>query len=77
MASTQTCPPNLSANSAPSRQRRLQMTKQQQIQNKSFVSAIKNTAARNQDAEESNFSVGQCSSLQTYPTQNYEGRENL
>ena len=35
-ASTQTCPPNLSSNSAPARQKRRQMLKQQQIQNKSI-----------------------------------------
>ena len=58
------------------------MIKQQQIQNKSIVSTIKNTATRNQDAEVSNFTVGPCSTIQTYPTQyyvspNYEGPENI
>ena len=48
MVSTQTCPPNLSANTAPCRQKKRQMLKQQQIQNKSVISTIKNTAARNQ-----------------------------
>ena len=61
MASTQTCPPNLSSNSAPSIQKRRQMIKQQQIQNKSIVATIKNTAFRNEDANFSKkliFSVG-------------------
>ena len=58
------------------------MIKLQQIQGKSIVSTIKNAAARNQDAEQSNFTVGPCSSFQTYPTQydvspNFEGPENI
>ena len=57
MASTQTCPPNLSSNSAQSRPKRRHMIKIQQIQNKSIVSTIMITAARNQDDEETNFSV--------------------
>ena len=69
MASTHTCPPKLSSNTAPSRQKRRQMKKQQQIQNKSIVSTIKNTSARNQVAEEWNFRVGSCLPIQTYPTQ--------
>ena len=57
------------------------MIMQQQIQNKSIVSTIKNTAARNQDAEESKFSVGPCSPKHTHSTQyyvspNYERPEN-
>ena len=55
MASTQFCPPNLSANSASSRQKRRQMLKEQQIRNKSIITAIKITAARNQDTEQSGF----------------------
>ena len=69
MASTQTCPPILSANSEPSRQKRRQMLKEQQIKNKFIISTIKNTAARNQDTEQSNFQVGPCSTKQPYPTQ--------
>ena len=53
------------------------MIKQQQIQNKSVVSTIQKTAERNQNSE-TDFSVGPCSPVQTFPTQyyvspNYEG----
>ena len=80
LASTQTCPPTASSNSAPSRQKRRQMIKEQKIQKKSIVKTIQNTAARNQN-EETNFSVGPFSPIQTYPTQyyvspKYEGPEN-
>ena len=60
MASTQTFPPNLSANTAPSRQKRRQILKQQQIQHKFIISTIKSTAARNQDTKQSIFAVGPC-----------------
>ena len=40
--------------------KRRQMLKQQQIRNKSIVPTIKNTAARSQNAEQSNFTVGPC-----------------
>ena len=60
MASTQICPSNLTAGSAPSRQKRHQMLKEQQIKNKFIISTIKNTAARNQDTEQSDFQVGPC-----------------
>ena len=46
-------------------QKSRQMVKQQQIQTKSIVSTIKNTAASNQDAKESNFSVSPCSVVPT------------
>ena len=80
LASTHICPPTVSSTSAPSRQKRSQMSKQQQIQNKSIVSTIQKTAARNQN-EETDFSVGPCSPVQTFPTQyyvssNYEGSEH-
>ena len=56
------------------------MIKQPQIQNKSIATTIQNRAARNQN-EETIFSVGTCTPVQTYPTQyyvfpNYEGPEN-
>ena len=56
------------------------MINQQQIQNKSIVSIIKNKATRNQEAEKLNFSVGACSPIQTYSTMyyvspNYEGHK--
>ena len=69
MASTQTYPPKLSSNTAPSRQKRRQIIKLHQIQNKSIVFSIKNTAIHNQDTEESNFTVGSCSHIQTYARQ--------
>ena len=40
LAPTQTCHPTISSTSAPSRQKRRQMIKQQQMQNKSIVSTI-------------------------------------
>ena len=49
MAFTQNCPQNMTANSAPSRQKRRQMPKEQQINNKPIISTIKNIAARNKD----------------------------
>ena len=58
MAFTQTCPPNLTANSAPSQQKRRQMPKEQQIKNKPIISTIKNIAARNKDKKLSDFQVG-------------------
>ena len=69
LASTQTCPPTVTT-SAISRQKRRQMIKQQQIQNKSIVSLIQKTAARNQNGE-TDFSVGPCSPAQTFPTPYY------
>ena len=49
LASTKTSPPIASSTSAPSRQKRRQMIKQQQIQYKSIVSKIQKTAASNQN----------------------------
>ena len=54
--------------------------KQQQVQNNSIVTTIQNRAACNKN-EETIFSVGPCTPVQTYPTQyyvfpNYEGPEN-
>ena len=46
--STQTCPSTVSSTLAPSRQKRRQMVKQQQIKNKSIVSTIQKTATSNQ-----------------------------
>ena len=80
LASTQTCPPTVSSISAPSRQKRRQMTKQQQIQNKSIVSTIKKTTTSNKD-QETDFTVCPSSPVQSFLTQyyvspNYEGTEN-
>ena len=47
MASTQTCPPNLSANTAPSRQKRRQILKQQQISPNRFNRFNPNFALQN------------------------------
>ena len=79
LATTQTCPPTISSTSAPSRQKRRQMVKQQQMQKKSIVSTIQKTAASNQNVE-SDFTVGPCSLVQSFPTQYnvspyYEGPE--
>ena len=70
LASTQTFPPATSSSSAPSRQKRRQLVKQTQIQNKSIVSTVQKNAARNQNVE-SDCTVNPCSPVQTYPTQNY------
>ena len=80
MASTQTCPPSLSASSAPSRQKRRQKLKEQQIKNESITSTIKSTADRNQETQLSDFQAGNCSHDQPYTTQyyispNHEGQE--
>ena len=77
---TQTCPPTVSSTSAPSRQKRRQMNKQQQIKNKSILSTIQKTAARDQN-EETNFSVGPCTAVQMFPrqycvSQKYEGPQH-
>ena len=79
LASTQTCPPTASSTSAPSRQKRRQMIKQQQMQNKSIVSTIQKTAASNQNVK-SDFTVGPCSPVQSFPAEyyvspNYKGPE--
>ena len=79
LASIQTCPPTTSSSSAASRQIRRQLIKQTQIQNKSIVSKIQKSAAKNQNVD-SDYTVGPCSPVQTYPTQyhvtpNYEGPE--
>ena len=79
LASTQTCPPTASSISDPSRQKRRQLFKQKQIQNKSIVSTIQKIAAKTQNVE-SDYTVAPCSPVQIYPTQyyvspNYEGPE--
>ena len=51
VASTQTCPPTTSSSLAPSRQKRRQLIKKTQIQNKSIVSTIQKTEAKNQNVE--------------------------
>ena len=71
LASVQLCPPTTSSSTAFSRNKR--------NQNKSIVSSIKKAAAQSQDVE-TDYTVGQCSPVQTYPTQyyispNYEGPE--
>ena len=62
LISTKTCPPATSSSSAPSRHKRRQLI----VQNKSIVSTIQKTAARNQNVE-SDYTVNPCSPLQTYP----------
>ena len=79
LASVQTCPPTTSSSTAPSQNKRRQLIKQTQIRNKSIAYSIKKVAAQSQDVE-TDYTVGQCSPVQTYPTQyyvspNYEGPE--
>ena len=70
LASIQTCPPTTFSSSAPSRQKRRQLIKQTQIQNKPIVSTIQKSAAKSQNVE-SDYTVGPCYLVQTYPTQYY------
>ena len=77
--SVQNCPSTASSSSATSRNKRRQIIKQTQIQNRSIISAIKTAAAQSQH-DETDFTVGPCSPAQSYPTQyyilpNYEGPE--
>ena len=79
LASVQTCPPTTSSSTAHSRSKRRQLIKQTQIQNKSIISSIRKAAAQSQNVE-TDYTVGQCSPVQKYPTQyyispNYEGPE--
>ena len=79
LASVQTYPPTTSSSTATLRSNRRQLIKQTQIQNKSIVTSIKKTASQSQHVE-TDFTVGPCSPVQTYPTQyyispNYEGPE--
>ena len=81
LASVQTCPPTTSSSTAPSRNKRRQLIKQIQIKNKSIVPSIKRVAAQSQDVE-TDYTVGQCSPVQTFPNQyyispNYEGPETF
>ena len=76
LASIQTWPPTTSSSSAPSRQKRRQLIKQTQIQNKS---KIQKSAAKSRKVE-CDYTVGPCSPVQTYLIQyylspNYEGPE--
>ena len=80
VTSVQTCPPTTSTPGVIARSKRRQIIKQQQIQNKSIISAIQTATARTQQSE-SDFTVGTCSPTQSYPTQfyvspNYEGPES-
>ena len=70
LASVQTCPPTTPLSTAPSRNKRKQLIKQTQIKNKSIVSSIKKVAAQSQDVE-TDYTFGQCSPVQTFPTQYY------
>ena len=79
LASVQTYPPTSSSSTAPSRNKRRQLIKQTQIQNKSIVSSMKKASAQSQDVQ-TDYTVRQCSPVQTSPTQyyispNYEGPE--
>ena len=80
VTSVQTCPPTTSSPGVFARNKRRQIIKQHQIQNKSIISAIKTAAAQTQQSE-TDFTVGPCSPTQSYPTQfyvspNYEGPES-
>ena len=77
LASVQTCPPTTSSSTAPSRNKRRQLIKQTHIQKRSIVSSIMKVSAQSQDVK-TDYTVGQCSPVQTYRTQcyispNYEG----
>ena len=79
VTSVQTCPPTTSSPGVSARNQRIQIIKQQQIQNKSIISAIKTAAAQTHQSE-TDFTVGPCSPTQSYPTQfyvspHYEGTE--
>ena len=79
LASTQRCPPTVSSTSTLSRQKRRQLINQQQRQNKSIESTIQKAATNNQNVE-SDFTVGPCWPVKSFPTQyyispNYEGPE--
>ena len=80
VTSVQTCPPTTSSPGLSARNKRRQIIKQQQIRNKSIISAIKTAAAQSQQSE-TDFTVGPCSPTQSYPTQyyvspDYEGPES-
>ena len=66
--SVQTCPPTKFSHSVYARNKRRQIIKQKQIQNKSIISAIKTAAAQSQQSE-TDFTVSPCSPTQSYPTQ--------
>ena len=79
LASVQICPLTTSSSTAPLRSKRRQLIKQTQIQKKPIVTSIKKAATQKQHVD-TNFTVGPCSPVQTYPTQyyispNYEGPE--
>ena len=80
ITSVQTCPPTTSSPGIIARNKRRQIINQQQIQNRSIISAIQTAAAQTQQTE-SDFTVGPCSPSQSYPTQfyvspNYDGPES-
>ena len=80
VTSVQTCPPTTSSPGVSARNKSRQIIKQQQIRNKSIISAIKTAAAQSQQSE-TDFTVGPYSPTQSYPTQyygssNYEGPES-
>ena len=75
LASVQTCPPTTSSSTAPSRSKRRQLIKKTQIQNKSVVASIKKAATQSQHVE-TDFTVGPCSPVQTYPIQYYISPNN-
>ena len=80
VTSVQTCPPTTSNPGVFAGNKRRQIIKQQQIQNKLIISAIETAAAQTQQSE-SDFTVGPCSPTQSYSTQfyvspNYEGLES-
>ena len=80
VTSVQTCPTTTSSPGVIARNKRRQIIKQQQIQNKSIISAIKTAAAQIHQSE-TDFTVDPCSPTQSYPTQfyvppNYEGQKS-
>ena len=68
LASVQTCPPTTSSSTAPSRSKKRQLIKETQKQNESIITSIRKAAAQSQNVE-TDFIVGPCSPVQTYPTQ--------
>ena len=75
VTSVQTCPPTTSSPGVSARKKRRQIIKQQQIRNKSIISSIKTAAAQSQQSE-TDFTVGPCSTTQSYPAQYYVSPNN-
>ena len=71
IASVQNCPSTASSSSAPSRNKRRQIIRQTQIQNRPIISTTIEMAETQSQHDETDFTVGPCSLAQSYPTQYY------